>query len=58
VPAQPPPDARVTVETFGNAVTAQAVADDVPADAVVGAAIDHHDPAVPVLAAVTVERVA
>jgi Glycosyl transferase family 2 len=58
VTAEPPPDARVTVETFGNAVTAQAVADDVPADAVVGAAIDHHDPAVPVLAAVTVERVA
>jgi hypothetical protein len=50
------PDLRVTVETFGNAITAQAVVGGLPPDSVPGVALDRHDPVVPVVAALTVER--
>jgi hypothetical protein len=37
------PDARISAETLGNAVTARAVALGTPANEVRGVAIDHHD---------------
>jgi glycosyltransferase involved in cell wall biosynthesis len=37
------PAARISVETFGNALTAQAAAAGSPAREVIGAAMDHHD---------------
>jgi hypothetical protein len=43
--------ARVSMETFGNAVTAQAVAAGTPASEVDGVAIDLHDPRMPVMVA-------
>ena len=43
------PDLDVSVETFGNAVTATAAASGVAANDVRGVAIDHHDPGVEVL---------
>jgi hypothetical protein len=51
----PAPDGTVTVEAFGNAITARAVDEGVPA-AAVGVELDRHDPEVPVLAALCVER--
>jgi hypothetical protein len=50
------PNVRVTVETFGNAITANAVVGGLPPDSGLGVALDRHDPAVPVVAAITVER--
>ena len=49
------PHARTTIETFGNTATAQAVADGVAAEGL-GVALDRHDPALPVMAAITIER--
>ena len=43
------PEMHVSVETFGNAVTAAAVARQVPASEVRGVAIDHHDSSAEVL---------
>ena len=48
------PEAHVSVETFGNAATAQAVAAGTPANEVGGVAIDHHDQQWPVLVALLV----
>ena len=48
------PDACISVETFGNAVTAQAVAAGTPASEVAGVAIDHHDQHTPVVVALLV----
>ncbi len=48
------PDTCVSVETFGNAVTARAVAAGTPASEVAGVAIDHHDPHTPVVVALFV----
>jgi hypothetical protein len=48
------PDACISVETFGNAVTARAVAAGTPASQVAGVAIDHHDPQTPVVVALLV----
>src|SRR4029450_4352063 len=42
------PDARISMETFGNAVTARAVAAGIPASEVAGVAIDHDDASTPV----------
>jgi hypothetical protein len=49
-------DLRVTIETFGNAITAHAVVGGLPPESVVGVALDRHAPDVPVVAALTVER--
>ena len=51
---RPLPDACISVETFGNAVTARAVAAGTPASEVAGVAIDHHDPHTPVVVALLV----
>lgn len=48
------PDACIAVETFGNAVTARAVASGTPASEVGGVAIDHHDQRTPVVVALLV----
>jgi hypothetical protein len=48
------PDACISVETFGNAVTARAVAAGTPASEVAGVAIDHHDQHTPVVVALLV----
>jgi hypothetical protein len=48
------PHACISVETFGNAVTARAVASGTPADEVPGVAIDHHDQHTPVVVALLV----
>jgi hypothetical protein len=48
------PDARVSVESFGNARTAQAVAAGSPARDVVGAEIDRHDQRTQVLVTLAV----
>ena len=45
------PHACISVETFGNAVTARAVAAGTPTSEVAGVAIDHHDPHTPVVVA-------
>ena len=50
------PDCRVSVETFGNPLTAQAVAAGSPARNVAGAAMDQHDQRTEVLVTLAITR--
>ncbi len=50
------PDRHISVETFGNPVTAAAVAAGAPAADVVGVAIDHHDGHTEVLIGLCISR--